>query len=132
MSEKLINKNIRYLRKQNKLSQEKLAEKLKVTRGMIMQYEAKSQPSLQTLQKMVDLFEVPMVDLINTDLELKDQILDETDTAEDVIVKIARSRINDSRIVNIDVNDIDQLRNRVEELELENKYLKGLLKIYMK
>jgi transcriptional regulator with XRE-family HTH domain len=57
-------KQLRRLRKKNKLTQEKVAEQLKVTPKYIQYLESSRRvPSLKLLYRIADLFEVKMKDL---------------------------------------------------------------------
>ncbi len=64
-------KNIRYLRRQQKLSQQKLASVLAVKRSNIAAYETKNvEPRLGLIYKMAEFFGVNLADLICIDLEV--------------------------------------------------------------
>ncbi len=64
-----ISKNIRHLRSLKKLSQEGLAEELKVTRSRIGSYEEnRSSPTIEMLIKLSDYFRVPIDILLRNDL----------------------------------------------------------------
>lgn len=61
--------NIRFLRKQKKLSQEKLAAALGIKRSNIAAYETKNvEPRLSLISKMADFFQISLADLITQDL----------------------------------------------------------------
>lgn len=62
--------NLRFLRKQKGITQNDLADQLDVQRTMISAYEdGRSEPKLATLQKICDLLEVGMEELIEHDIE---------------------------------------------------------------
>jgi len=64
-----IGKNIVYLRKKNKWTQDDLASKLKVKRSLIGSYEEeRASPKLDLINKMIALFDITMEDLVTTDL----------------------------------------------------------------
>jgi transcriptional regulator with XRE-family HTH domain len=64
--------NLRFLRKQKGITQNDLADQLDVQRTMISAYEdGRSEPKLATLQKICDLLEVGMEELIGHDIENK-------------------------------------------------------------
>lgn len=64
-----ISKNIKHLRSLKKLSQEGLAEELKVTRSRIGSYEEnRSSPTIEMLIKLSDYFKVPIDILLRNDL----------------------------------------------------------------
>lgn len=63
-------KNIRYLRKERKLSQQKLAAVLSVKRSNIAAYETKNvEPRLQLISKIANYFNIDLAELICADLE---------------------------------------------------------------
>ncbi len=62
--------NLRFLRKQKGITQQDLADQLDVQRTMISAYEdGRSEPKLATLQKICELLEVGMDELIGHDIE---------------------------------------------------------------
>ena len=64
-----VAKNIRHLRQLKKLSQEGLAEELKVTRSRIGSYEeSRSAPTIELLLKLSDYFKIPVDILLRKDL----------------------------------------------------------------
>jgi len=64
-----ISKNIKHLRKLKKLSQERLAEELKVTRSRIGSYEEnRSAPTIEFLITFSDYFKIPIDILLRNDL----------------------------------------------------------------
>lgn len=65
-----FSKNLRYLRKKNKLSQEYIAEKLGYKNYTTVQKweTGKSEPNMSVLKNIADMFDVEMNDLINEDL----------------------------------------------------------------
>lgn len=61
----MVGKNIKKLRENKKLTQDNLAEKLNVTRQAISNWETeKTQPDIDTLQKIAQILEVPIENLI--------------------------------------------------------------------
>lgn len=65
-----LSSNLKFLRKQKKITQSDLAEQLNVQRTMISAYEdGRSEPKLQTLQKICELLEVGLEELIDHDIE---------------------------------------------------------------
>ncbi|MFK7948898.1 MAG: helix-turn-helix domain-containing protein [Saprospiraceae bacterium] len=65
-----LSKNLRFLRKQRKLSQTALAEALSLSRSNIAAYEAgNSEPNLRKLIQLTDYFNVSTRDFITKDLE---------------------------------------------------------------
>ena len=61
----MVGKNIRKFREKKKMTQEQLAERLSVTRQAISNWETeKTQPDIDTLQKIAQLLEVSVEELI--------------------------------------------------------------------
>lgn len=66
----MIGSNIKYLRKANGLTQNELAEKIKVNRAMIGSYEEdRAQPKISVLQALSVFFKVSIDDLVNLNFE---------------------------------------------------------------
>ncbi|WP_116127638.1 helix-turn-helix transcriptional regulator [Lewinella sp. IMCC34183] len=66
-----LSSNIKFLRKQRKLSQQQLADDLGVKRSNIAAYETKNvEPRLALINEMANYFEVPLEDLVIVDLKL--------------------------------------------------------------
>ncbi|MBN7817424.1 XRE family transcriptional regulator [Algoriphagus pacificus] len=64
--------NLRFLRKQKGITQNELADQLAVQRTMISAYEdGRSEPKLLTLQKLCDILEVGLEELLEHDIETK-------------------------------------------------------------
>lgn len=62
--------NLRFLRKQKNITQNDLADQLDVQRTMISAYEdGRSEPKLSTLQKLGDILEVGVEELLEHDIE---------------------------------------------------------------
>lgn len=62
--------NLRFMRKQKNITQNDLADQLDVQRTMISAYEdGRSEPKLATLQKLADIFEVGVEELLEHDIE---------------------------------------------------------------
>lgn len=62
--------NLRFLRKQKNITQNDLADQLDVQRTMISAYEdGRSEPKLTTLQKLADILEVGVEELLEHDIE---------------------------------------------------------------
>ena len=61
----MVGQNIRKFREQKNFTQEDLAEKLGVTRQAVSNWETeKTQPDLDTLQKIAQIFEISVEELI--------------------------------------------------------------------
>lgn len=84
----MIGERIRKLRKENKLSQAELANKIDVVSHMISQYENdKVMPSTETIIKIAKLFNVSIDYLLIEEAEIKQTSFDEKDF-EDKIQQI--------------------------------------------
>lgn len=71
----LLHCNIRFLRKQMKLSQEELGKRIGLNRGNIASYEnGSAEPKICNLLKLSNLFGVPIVDLTKRDLSVEDNL----------------------------------------------------------
>lgn len=67
-----LNRNIRFLRKQLKLSQEELGKRIGLNRGNIASYEnGSAEPKICNLLKLSNLFGVPILDLTKRDLSIE-------------------------------------------------------------
>lgn len=69
----MLSKNLNYLRRKNKLSQQKLAEDLSIPRTTLGDYErGKTEPNLEMLIRMSDYFDVRIDALIKDDISHRD------------------------------------------------------------
>lgn len=65
-----VGKNIRYLRKNKKMSQPDLAKKLNKSASAIQMWETNYRsPTMGTIQQLADIFDISINDLVNIDLE---------------------------------------------------------------
>jgi len=72
-----FSKNLKYLRNINKLNQDDIAKIVKKDRSLISQWEADSKnATVEDIIKLSDYFNVPMDDLVGTDLALNSKPLD--------------------------------------------------------
>lgn len=79
-----LGQNIKYLRKQKGLTQEKMANKLGITRSLVGAYEeGRAEPRLQTLMNLSRYFKVSIDSLLNTCLDNDEQKLYENDLEGD-------------------------------------------------
>lgn len=79
-----LGQNIKYLRKQKGLTQEKMANKLGITRSLVGAYEeGRAEPRLQTLMNLARYFKISIDSLLNTDLGNDGQKLYEKDLEGD-------------------------------------------------
>jgi len=64
-----ISENIKNLRLSNNMTQEKLAEKLSVTRQTVSCWEnGKSEPDIETLMKLSKIFDININELLNSEI----------------------------------------------------------------
>lgn len=67
-----LSSNLKFLRKQQGITQNELAEKLAVQRTMISAYEdGRSEPKLQTLKLLSEILDVGLEELLDHDIETK-------------------------------------------------------------
>ena len=82
---KMISKNIRHLRKLNRLTQEQLAEELRINRSRIGSYEeARSEPPIETLISLSEYFKLPIDIMVKKDL---------TKTDDNSFIEIGNQRV---------------------------------------
>lgn len=68
----MLGENIRNLRKENKISQEDLAEKLGISRQSVSLWETgKTQPTLELVTKLAELFGISTDELLNGEIEME-------------------------------------------------------------
>lgn len=78
-----VGNRIRKYRKDNSLTQDQLAEKLNVTHQAVSSWETgKTQPDIQTLKQLADLFEVSVEDLIYEEKRSPVQTVVNSDSAK--------------------------------------------------
>ena len=124
---KYLADNIRYLRKQLGLSQEKLADLLGLNRGNIASYEKGiAEPRIENLIKMMQIFKVEVKDLVEKDLtgiaKLNNEIssLKENTKYSENLVKREKERLL-KKLVNRD----ERIQQFVQHSEEMNKILEG-------
>lgn len=84
-----VGKKIYDLRKENKLSQEKLAEKIGVTRQTISNWELnESSPDLKQAKELSTVFNISLDELVDNDI--KDVLLDKTNKSNTNMNKLNR------------------------------------------
>ncbi|MDN3203262.1 LexA family transcriptional regulator [Algoriphagus sediminis] len=70
-----LGSNLKFLRKQKEITQSQLADQLSVQRTMISAYEdGRSEPKIGTLQKLAEIFEVGVEELLFHDIENKGRL----------------------------------------------------------
>ena len=119
-----LSKNIRYLRKSRKWSQEALAKKLGVKRSSIAAYESKNvRPRLDFIVDLSRLFELNMADLIEKDLEAVGK------AASNKAVEPARA-IGKSAKLSLAVRDRESVKQFVDRSLRIRKMLEGFKVFY--
>lgn len=123
-----LSKNIRYLRKSRKWSQETLAQKMGVKRSSIAAYESKNvRPRLDFIVELARLFEVRMSELIERDME-KNGAPEEALPKE----KTAKRKPAGGKVFFPDLNiqDRESLNEFVERSLRIRKMLEGFMAFY--
>ena len=106
-------KNLKHIRKQKKLSQQEIADKIGVDRSTIGYWEnGKADPTLLNVQKLSEALNVPLPDFLGKDLSTED--IDNTKEFTDEEKKEALKQVlkekgflNDDE--EMDVEDFDRL-----------------------
>ncbi len=117
--------NIRYLRKNNGLSQEELADRVGKAKNNISSYEnGRSTPPLETLLKMCDTFEVSLDELVNKNL-LKEELTRESPSEPADKIQALHTHLLIHHIKNLarEIRELNEERYR--ELGLE-ELVRGL------
>ena len=97
----MLGKNIRYLRKKKRISQEELANQLETARTTLGDYErGNTEPSLQTLVRISEIFSVSVDDLIKTDLNHQDY-----EIIRSKHIRVLAISVDDNKEGNIDLVD---------------------------
>lgn len=91
----LISKNLKHLRGSKKLSQEQLAEDLKITRARLGGYEeSRNEPPIEILIRVSDYFKIAVDTLIKVDLgRLSESQLKELGSGHDAFIKGTKLRV---------------------------------------
>ncbi len=97
-----LNENMRSLRKRLKLTQDQFAAKLDIKRSLLGAYEeGRAEPKLELLQKIAEVFDVSVDDLIGKDLsvpgsETKSPIMSVSARSKEILVVTADSSGKDN------------------------------------
>lgn len=107
----MLAKNIKYLRRKKKLSQQDLANDLHVARTTLGDYErGYTEPNVVTLIKLSELFDIHLDALMKTDLSLKE-------------LEIIRNK--DFRVLAISVDNHDRSNIELVDTKAEAGYLES-------
>ena len=127
---KHLQSNLRFLRKKYKYTQDSISEKLNISRSTFSNYEnGQSEPDLNMLVKICDLFNCSLDQLVNSDLS--------TSFNESNFINLLFSEVNYTNLLNDNTNisklsyDLKNLKNNYlndRELLISNfeKYLNSL------
>ena len=97
----IVAKNIRHLRKLKGLTQETLAENLKVSRSRIGSYEeSRSSPTIEFLIQLSDFFRLPIDILLRNDL---------TKSKDESFIEIGKQRVLFPITVDVDNDDLIEI-----------------------
>lgn len=108
--------NIKNIRKNIKMKQSELAEKLDVTTRTIQNYESGNrEPNIETLKKIAGILDVPIITILGPvdDENLRNKLLTEVDSDELFASKSDRE----------DIKEYDEVYNLVNQI-LKTKYMR--------
>lgn len=111
-----LGENIKNIRKNIKMKQSELAEKLDVTTRTIQNYESGNrEPNIETLKKMAEILDVPIINILGPvdDENLQKKLLTEVDSDELFSSKSERE----------DNKEYDEVYNLVNQI-LKTKYMR--------
>ncbi|MEM1324383.1 MAG: helix-turn-helix transcriptional regulator [Bacteroidota bacterium] len=116
-------KNIRFLRKKNRWSQEELAKRIGIKRSSIAAYESKNvEPRLKTILELGKIFNVDIVDLIDSNIaEQGDNIRSFNDGNAEII---------DNQPIKIDFKNKSAVQEFIDTTISTRKMLDGLKVFY--
>jgi transcriptional regulator with XRE-family HTH domain len=119
--EKLLAKNIKFLRIREKLSQEQFAVKIGLNRGNIASYEkGTAEPSITNILKIVKYFNIDLVELVEYDLMLLSELT--------LGVELPISLDSTSTTQSEGNNQFDRLKERSADLQ---QILLGMRKFHL-
>jgi len=120
----MLAKNIRYLRKKHRRSQQEVAERLKLPRTTLGDYErGRNEPPLGTLTAIADLFGVSLDELVRTDLSHQDyEIIRSRD------LRVLAISVDSNREGNIELVDTKAEAGYLESYQ-DPEYIRDLPKI---
>lgn len=121
----MINKNVKYLRSKNSISQQELADALRVGRTSLGDYErGRTEPDISTLISLSDYFSISIDDLIRKDLQKEDY----------EIIRNKHMRILAITVDKDNNENIELVESKAQAGYLENfndpEYISELPKIY--
>lgn len=114
----IFSKNLRKLRKKNKLTQKELANYLNISQSTIAMYESgKREPDSNTLIKISKFFSVPIDDLLKDKTDSKLLPEDEIDIAKELERTIEHLKTNKG--IKFDGEPLDEITLEYLKLSLE-------------
>ncbi len=116
-------KNIRFLRKKNRWSQEELAQKLNIKRSSIAAYESKNvEPRLKTILELGKTFNVDIVDLIQKNIEEQSEAIKP--------FKDGKAELVENQPIKIDFKNKGAIQEFINTTMSTRKMLDGLKVFY--
>jgi transcriptional regulator with XRE-family HTH domain len=120
----IISKNLKFLRKYNKISQVDLATELDLTRNKIASYESKNiEPNLKNLVGLADYFNICIDDLVREEIN-----------ADNIMSLMDKKKLGIERTRKISINfDLDKkkaLEHFIEENQKIKKIISGVSAFY--
>lgn len=120
-----LSKNMRYLRKQHKLSQQQFADALGIKRSNIAAYETKNvEPRLSLIHQMANFFEVTLADLVITDLT--QQLVSPTQSIGSTASSQGSNEILSTKILDDLKQHNGKIQRMLEGFKVFYEYKKGL------
>jgi len=122
----MLGKNLKYLRKKHKISQQSLADDLKIPRSTLGDYErAKTEPNIAMLIRMGDYFDTKVDQMIKEDLSHSDY----------EVLKTKMMRVLAISVDNNNEGNIELVDSKAEAGYLDSyhnpEYIKDLPKIHL-
>jgi len=125
MTMSLLSSNIKYLRNNHKLSQAELSTHLSIPRSSLSDYErGHTQPSIDTLIKMCEIFEIQLDEMVKTNLSHGD--LEITRNKE---LRVLAISIDSQNRNNIELVDTKAEAGYLEQFK-DPEYIRDLPKIF--
>lgn len=121
----LLSSNIKYLRNSHKLSQAELSNQLSIPRSSLSDYErSHTQPSIDTLIKMCEIFDVQLDELVRTNLSHKD-----LEVFKNKELRVLAISIDSQNRNNIELVDTKAEAGYLEQFK-DPEYIRELPKIF--
>ena len=121
----MLAQNIKYLRRKRKISQQELADQLNVSRTTLGDYErGHTEPNIDTLINMANLFEVKIDELLKQDLSLK-----ELEIIRNKELRVLAISVDSSDRSNIELVDTKAEAGYLESFQ-DPQYISELPKVY--